>query len=482
MFLLGRVNRHLASAACRRQEKARAWDPAAILSPAQLRVFGDKSRFRRICAGRSSGKSYGAAVELIDTCLQNPGALVMFVAPTVTDAREIIWSILHELVDEFSLPAWFDEGKHLLNFANGARLKLAGAKDRKDAQRQFRGRRPLLVWVDEIQFFPSHVRDLIDGGVKPALLRRGQNGRLVVSGTPSEIPVGWWYERQEDPLWSAHTWTCRDNPHLSNVDEFLAEMAASMGGPQAPRFRREFLCEWVFGDLDSGLIFAYDPAVNDFVTVPTGTDVRRFMGVDLGFRKDRCAIVVLETTNGDPGSAYVVDEYVSPARDPKKPYTTSDFARVMQDFIAKWDPLVSVCDEGGLGGAIADQYRAEFGIPLIAAEKHEPEAAAGFVAGDVAAGRLKIRKTSRVAEDMAVVRWDPEQLAKGKLVEAKDPHSDVIPCLRYVWKHVRPYLVTAPPRKLTEEEKIQAENRAELAAAARGLRRGGTNKAFLGRR
>lgn len=64
----------------------------------QQQVFKDDTRFRVICAGRRTGKSRLAAITLIIEALNcPPNSSVMYVAPTLGQARTIMWDLLMEL-------------------------------------------------------------------------------------------------------------------------------------------------------------------------------------------------------------------------------------------------------------------------------------------------------------------------------------------------------------------------------------------------
>ena len=64
----------------------------------QQEVFGSKKRFKVVAAGRRCGKSRLSAVTLLIEGLNCPdGSAVMYIAPTLGQARSIIWDLLHEL-------------------------------------------------------------------------------------------------------------------------------------------------------------------------------------------------------------------------------------------------------------------------------------------------------------------------------------------------------------------------------------------------
>ena len=64
----------------------------------QREVFADNARFKVIAAGRRCGKSRLSAVTLLIEGLNCPkGSSVMYVAPTLGQARTIIFDLLQDL-------------------------------------------------------------------------------------------------------------------------------------------------------------------------------------------------------------------------------------------------------------------------------------------------------------------------------------------------------------------------------------------------
>lgn len=99
----------------------------------QQSVISDKARFRVVCAGRRCGKSRLAAVMLLIYGLKCPqGSAVMYVAPTMGQARVIIWDLL------MSIGRDVIESAHVNNLEikliNGITIYIRGA-DRPDTLR-----------------------------------------------------------------------------------------------------------------------------------------------------------------------------------------------------------------------------------------------------------------------------------------------------------------------------------------------------------
>lgn len=390
----------------------------------------------------------------------------MFFAKSEVDARDLLWDDLWALIEQYELGA--TSRGSLIRFPNASTIRFTGAKDPQEAQRRFRGRGYDLVVGDESQLLPW-LKDMIQKAIRPALLRGGRRGRLLLGGTPGEVPgMGYWEEicAGQHGEWSVHQATIRDNPVFAGIVEAeLAKAAKELGGPQSPTFRREYLRERVMPDETSGLVYRYNRKLNDFTGPPRGGRWWIVVGVDLGSRRDTNGIVVVGVTDQAPGKAWVLDEYLAPLRLPLPELAKEIRAR--QRF--RLEPVVeaeaveleaTVIDEGGLGGMIADELNnTPYRLGVMAADKGHVMAQSDAINGGLLGGQLMIHAESQLAQDLTILRWDPEELEKGKRKLAKLPHSDLEPPLRYVWPIVHGLLdrVKAPARRLTDQEQEDRE-------------------------
>jgi hypothetical protein len=464
-----------ADADVERQATLARWRPLDILTPWQTGLFLDKSTLRATSAGRRSGKTNEFATELIDACLSTPRTRCAYFAKTETDALELIWPDMEDLLHRYDLGA--RKIKSNVTFPNGSFIRITGAKDQYEAQRRFRGRGFDLVIGDECQLIP-YLREMVQKAIRPATIRGGRKGRLMLGGTPGEVPgVGYWEEirRGMHGEWSVHRANIRDNPHIVEVDKELAEAASELGGPESSVFRREWLGEDnVPPDEGSGLVYRYSRDANHADLLPGGVrpildgedrvmDLSQLAGawqfgmsMDLGHTTDAAAILVLGVTNAAPGWAWLVEEYRFPKRPLLPKLAAEGWARYRL-----YRPSVFSCDEGALGVQTADNLRAPpYNLPITAADKLHPLATSDAVNAALTAPALRIHASSRLAQDLAILRWDPEEMAKGRRKMARQPHSDLEPPLRYLWPTFSAVVaaVKAPrPRLSPREIEVQQE-------------------------
>ena len=466
----------------REGEDRRDWDPPSILTPWQLDVFNDPAEVVVTDAGRRTGKTKEFAVELLDDAVTKPGQDLDFAAKTEIDAKDLLYDDLDGLNTEFRLGGRWR--KNVLRFPNKSKIRLTGAKDPGEAQRKWRGRGKDKVILDEVQMLP-YLREMLFEAILPALVRGGRNGRLKVGGTPGEVEgVGCWEEIRAGkfPKWSIHVGTIYDNPHVTDVDAFLAARAAELGGYDSPTFQREYLRNNKLGPgVDSTLVYRYSKDRNhpegiriQVIETPEGKG-RVFLGlpggkwiyllaVDLGHVRDASSIWVCGITDAAPGKIWLVEEWLFG----KRPKQTA-LAEGINARIAKYRPVVSLCDEGALGAQSADWLRAEpYSVPISAADKAHALATTDALNAALLSGAWQISAESQTAQDLVRLRWDPKKMQTGKRVMALEPHSDLEPCMRYLWPVASGILasVKAPPPRKTEEELESDEIRAELAQGA----------------
>lgn len=444
-----------------RQARRLSFTPEAFLFDRQLAVHRDPSRFLTVTGSRRIGKTDLAAVTMLDDGLTVPGCLDLYVAPTMKDARDTVWSRTKQLNALYELG--FEPNEVQLNLRHprtGAEIRFRGAKDEGQAQ-HLRGppqgyHRALL---DEAQNYGGALKTAIIDALLPAMTGGGGvRGRIWVLGTPSLARFGFWHDlcHRTDGSWAHHHWTVRQNPKIQDVEAVLAEAAALLGGGDVEAgmataaFRREWLGEWVTDLL--ALVFQFSADRNYYDELPAGK-MQTVIGVDLGHHPDNSAIDVEGWLPEGDRTLYGLDEWVQGKCD------LDDVARALIERIERFEPLSVVVDEGGLGKMLAESMRRRYGISCQAAEKVDKVGAIGVLNTDLIHGRLMVKRGAHSAADMAVVRWDEKARdIDGKLRIAKKPHSDIMDAKLYAHRRARHYLaevasVVPPP----EPDAMEAE-------------------------
>ena len=176
------------------------------LLPWQKKVFEDKTRFKTIVAGRRCGKSRLSAIALLIEGLKCPkNSAVMYVAPTIGQARQIIWDLLLDLGRDVI------SNSHVNNLditlINGAKIYVRGS-DRPDT---LRGVSLTYLVLDEVADIKQETWEKV---LRASL--SDKKGSALFIGTPKGR--NWFYDMYNlgvegsDEEWKSWHFTTKDNP------------------------------------------------------------------------------------------------------------------------------------------------------------------------------------------------------------------------------------------------------------------------------
>jgi hypothetical protein len=171
----------------------------------QQEVFKDSTRFKVIAAGRRCGKSRLSAVTLLIEGINCPeGSSVMYVAPTLGQARTIIWDLLMELGRPIIKSAHINNLE--ITLVNGRKILVRGA-DNPDS---LRGVSLTYLVMDEVAFIKAEIWEKV---LRAAL--SDKKGRAMFISTPSGRNHFYdWYQlgqSGEDEEWKSWHFTTADN-------------------------------------------------------------------------------------------------------------------------------------------------------------------------------------------------------------------------------------------------------------------------------
>lgn len=219
---------------------ALALDPARFMASAGFAPDPWQRDFLRSTAARSlllcsrqTGKSTVTAALASHTAIFEPGALVLLLAPSQQQSRELFRKVC-EFVRGIATVDLDAESASRIEFPNGSRIvSLSG---NPMTVRGFSG--PRLVIIDEAAF----IDDELYHAVTPML---SSGGRLIMMSTPNGKRGALWEAWSgDDPMWSRTRVTAHDSPRIT--PEFLAMERASK--PEF-RIRAEYLCEFTDTDV-----------------------------------------------------------------------------------------------------------------------------------------------------------------------------------------------------------------------------------------
>lgn len=469
-------------------------------NPAQKAFVLDPARRKTLCTPRRAGKTYALGTCLLGPALLRPRSNILYLTLTRETGRKILWSWLKERNDEleFSLTKEDFHNTYLeLRLPNGSKLTLAGAST-KDEIDKHRGQAYDVVAIDEAQAFPHLILDeLIDEVISPALLDR--RGTLILAGTPGPILAGSFYrasnryredvrpyvERDEPKwegqpwLWSYHTWSLQDNVALNKPgelgawDEALEEKKRKGWTDQTPKWRREYLGEWVSDK--SQFVYLYDKegdGKNDFEPdpktprgLPEGHKWTFVLGIDIGYTADTSfQVAAFSATYPD---LFFVEEINKP-----KLLVDDIAAEILQLEEAYGDFEAIVADKGNLATTLVESIQQRFSIPLVAAEKREKRDHIELFNADLVAGRVKVSSRCPVLKhQMRTVQWD-------KTLEKEDKRfaNHATDAAVYVWRYCRHHFwqegMVEPERGTPAWERLMVKTKIREATERRKRARG----------
>lgn len=196
----------------------------------QTSVFNDSHRFKIVAAGRRCGKSRLSAVTLLIEALNCPeGSSVMYVAPTLGQARSIIWDLLHDLGRPVIKSSHVNNLE--ITLINGRKILVRGA-DNPDS---LRGVSLVYLVMDEVAFIKQDIWEKV---LRAAL--SDKKGRALFISTPSGR--NWFYDifklgqSGEDDEWKSWHFTTADNETIDPK-----EIAAAKKTLSSFAFKQEYL-------------------------------------------------------------------------------------------------------------------------------------------------------------------------------------------------------------------------------------------------
>jgi hypothetical protein len=196
----------------------------------QKEVFNSSARFKIVAAGRRCGKSRLSAITLLIEGLNCPeGAAVMYIAPTLGQARAIIWDLIHDLGRQVIKSSHINNLE--ITLINGRKIMIRGA-DNPDS---LRGMSLTYVVLDEVAFIKQDIWEKV---IRASLSDR--KGRALFISTPSGR--NWFYDiyklgmEETDDEWRSWHYTTKDNETIDPKEIDAAERTLSSFA-----FKQEYL-------------------------------------------------------------------------------------------------------------------------------------------------------------------------------------------------------------------------------------------------
>lgn len=448
----------------KRVEKPK-FDIAKYCFKEQLAFIQDPNDFVTGCTSRRAGKSTGCCADLISTAIGRAGIVCLYITLSRASAKRIVWPELTKINREYELGGVPNIADLSLTFPNGSVIYCSGAKNKSEIEK-FRGLAIALCYIDEAQSFGSFIEELIDDVISKALY--DYNGRLRVTGTPSPIPAGYFYdicEGTKSDTWGHHKWTMLQNPWLHKksgktpMELIERDMKRKGVSAEDPTIQRECFGRWITDS--NALVFRYNRDVNSFFELPeiTAGQWNYIFGIDVGY-DDADAIAVI-AYHDHLKEAYLVEEII------KVKQGITPLAHQIEELVKKYNPISMVMDAGGLGKKINEEFSRRFSLGIRAAEKSRKFEYIELLNDALRTKKFFAREKGRFAEDSQRVEWDKDKSNGDRLVVSKQFHSDITDAVLYAFRESLHFLAEdLVPRILpgTNEWKKQQEVEMEEVA------------------
>jgi phage terminase large subunit-like protein len=224
----------------------------------QQEVFKDEHRFKVVAAGRRCGKSRLSAITLLIEGLNCPaGSAVMYIAPTLGQARTIIWDLLLDLGRPIIKSSHINNLE--IQLTNGRKILVRGA-DNPDS---LRGVSLTYVVLDECAFIKEDTWQKI---IRASL--SDKKGRALFISTPSGR--NWFYDlfnlgqEETDEEWKSWHFTTQDNETIDPKEIEAAKRTLSSFA-----FKQEYLSSFDTAGSDlfkeEWLKYKTEPNYGDYV-------------------------------------------------------------------------------------------------------------------------------------------------------------------------------------------------------------------------
>lgn len=461
------------SAAARKRVAARI---VTLFFANQLAAAADKNRRKCLWTTRRAGKTFTIIADMMVKALYAPHSMSVFVSLTFDAAESIAWPILKKICRIVGLEEGrdvrFQEQKLRITLPGGGTIQLYGA-NRLAAIYKLYGRAILSAAVDEAAFMPAVCSDLVDDVLYPGTLDH-DNGTMWIASIPGKISMGLHYElthqfnyedifsgrrphatlnAPEAELWSVHTWTTAQNPHMSR--QFAAEIdekkRVNKSYMKDPNTLRNYFKAWVqeLGEK----VYRFEPyGINKYPHVWSPHPADNYvLGVDTGWNDAKA----LSLNGWRENNPHLVEVWSW-----KKSFLLlKDFAAEIREVQAAYPVDDS---EGGrfqiVGDAsnreVFEELRRAHNIPMMEAERWDKRAWIDIFNSEAASGNILVQKPEKSPSVHETLKLVKKFRPDGTWIEQPGMPNDCCDARLVAFRHARHYLrgEVEPDTVLTQRE------------------------------
>lgn len=267
-----------------------------LLTPSQIKIAEDTHRFRVLVCGRKFGKTTLSAEEIAGAAALKNDQRVMYMAPTLGDARRLMWDRLKNKLDNLVIKENDTRLElRVRTMQGGESVIFLGSWELVNS---YRGDEFDFIIFDEVQDYRNFWVGWQEA-MRPTLTPR--KGSALFMGTPKgfnhlyDLHNLHYDERYPD--FASYRFTSYDNPHTDRD-----ELDAARRELTEDRFAQEYLAEFKKSE---GLVFKEFDRTKHIFTEPIYGYTERVAGVDFGYTNPTAIphVVVKD------GNYYVLQEF-----------------------------------------------------------------------------------------------------------------------------------------------------------------------------
>lgn len=383
------------------------------LHQAQKKIAKDTHRFRVVCAGRRVGKTVLAVEEIVGKAVSKDGMRIVYLAPTIQQARDICWEQLktrmRPVTKKVTESPSFDMEVHTQDGGTGY-VKLRSW----EAVESLRGQAFDFIVVDEIAMMRNWWGNWNEV-IRPTLT--DTKGEVLFLSTPKGYNHFYdlFLREADDEDFKSFHFTSYDNPNLPK--EELDDAKDQMGEDQ---FAQEYLADF---RKQEGLVyksFRRDRHVIDYEPEKVSAVLG---GIDFGWNNPSAIVKIVRDHNDN---YFIVDEW-------KRTNKT-------EDDIAEWAVamgLDNVYPDPERPSAIQKLRDYNLNVKEVKKDKDSVEAGIDMVNQLIKQGKLKVHKSCvATIEEFETYRWkEKPRTATEDLNAPEQPekaNDHLMDALRYV--------------------------------------------------
>jgi len=253
-----------------------------VLTPAQNEIAEDTHRYRILACGRKFGKTTLAIEELIGAAIFHDNAKVLYVAPTLLDARALLWDKLLQRLGKVIVSKNDTLLEITIKTATGSKSTInLGSWEKVN---NYRGLEYDFIVFDEVQEYRNFWVGWNDA-MRPTLTPR--KGSALFMGTPKGFTH--FYDlfnlKTTEPDYASYRFSTYDNPHIppEEIEQAKHELPEDS-------FAQEYLADFRKSE---GLVFKEFSREPHLYTGEIHGFNERVAGIDFGYTNPTAVVEVL---------------------------------------------------------------------------------------------------------------------------------------------------------------------------------------------